>query len=874
MPAPTPSRLPEAADPGVLYLLDLSGYVFRAYHALPPLSSSSGEPTHAVHGVVAMLLKLMDAHLPQHLAVALDTPGPSARYEIYADYKANRPPAPPDLQQQMQRVHEVIEAMGIRCFGDPRAEADDIIATLTRRAVEAGMRVVIVSADKDLLQLVSEQVLLYDTMGNKVFGPAETEAKMGVPPAQVGDLLALTGDRIDNVPGVPSVGPKTATTLLQRFGSLEGIYDHLEEIERPALKKVLSEHRDQAFLSQRLVRLDEHLSVDVEMDALGCAHPDSERLLELFRVLDFHRFVERFRPKDEAKSEEAKALEFAATAEEPIEDAAAMEAFVARARECKGFALAIETREEQLCLALACDAERAWVWHPQRVGEAATKAMQALLDDWTSQVWCADAKLDIQALRAAGLTLQRPAFDVALAAYLLEAGRRAPGFADIAKERLSLSEEALHSPAARAAAIVALRQAMHGELEEAGLLKLYEEVELPLSTVLAEMEWTGIRVDLEHLSRLRQSAGEELARLEKECFAAAGHAFNLASPRQLEGVLFDDLKLPVLKKTKTARSTDHEVLEDLAPLHPLPALVLEHRSISKLVGTYLDALPRQVKAETGRIHTRFNQNVAATGRLSSSDPNLQNIPIRTPLGRSIRDAFVAAEGWRLFSADYSQIELRVLAHLSADPELCEAFQTEDDVHIRTACALFGVSREEVSRDMRGRAKTVNFAVIYGQSEFALARNLRVSRKEAKHYIEAFFARYRGVHRYLEGLVESARESGEVRTLLGRRRLLPDLRSKNHTLRSAAERIAKNTPVQGTAADIMKVAMVRIGEGMRQQDMESRMLLTVHDELVFEVPPAEEAALEALARKEMQEALRLDVPLKVEVGWGRTWGEAH
>ena len=898
-------KLPKKGDPNTIYVIDISSYVFRAYHALPPLSNSKGEPTHAVAGVASMLLKLLRDHEPHGLVVAMDSKQRTFRKDLYEPYKANRPPAPPDLQQQMVRVREVVEAWGMSPIEAPGFEADDIIATLVARARDKGLHVVIVSADKDLLQLVGPDVVMYDTMRNKVFGPEETREKLGVDPEQVRDLLALMGDSSDNVPGVPSVGQKTAAKLLEEHGSFEGIYENLKSITRKALKAKLTDHREDALASRELVTLRTDVAIDDDVVTRRYDGGNSNALRALFSELELTRLLAQLQagsPDEAASSVEGHY--------ETITNAEGLARVASALRETNRFALYTvmdiddPIRAELVGVAISwlegvsayIPLGHRYIGAPDHLSWAEAGAVLTPLLENSLIPKLALAKRETVFWARRGVTLRGVRFDPSLASYLLDPSRHAHRLEDVARQELDgdLNEEdavrgkgkkALTwdevevEPVAayaneRADFTFRLSELLTPRMHEGEFERLFYEVELPLAGVLATMELTGIRVDTEPLAELSKEAGIELERLRAQCTELAGHEFNVSSPRQLETILFDELDLPVIKKTKTARSTDHGVLEELALLHPLPQAILEYRSVSKLKSTYLDALPREVNPDTGRIHTRYNQLVAATGRLSSSDPNLQNIPIRTEMGRRVRDAFVPQEGWLMLAADYSQIELRVLAHLSRDPALVAAFSRGDDVHVQTACALFGVQPEEVTKSMRGQAKTVNFAVIYGQTQFALARNLKIERSEAKRYIDAFFDQYAGVKSFLDQVVEQATANGLVTTLLGRRRSLVDIRSTNHNLRSAAERIARNTPIQGTAADIMKVAMVRIQHEIETQRMQSRMVLTVHDELVFESPPEEREALEKRVVDHMQNAVPLSVPLPVDVGWGPNWGAAH
>ncbi|MBT8450906.1 MAG: DNA polymerase I [Deltaproteobacteria bacterium] len=894
-----PGALPKKGDRRAIYVIDISSYVFRAYHALPPLSNSKGEPTHAIAGVASMLLKLLREREPHGVIVAMDSKGKSFRKELYADYKANRPPAPPDLEQQMARVREVAEAWGMAPIEAAGFEADDIIATLVAQARRKGLRVVIVSADKDLLQLVGQDVVMYDTMRDKVFGAEETREKLGVEPEQVRDLLALMGDSSDNVPGVPSVGQKTAAKLLAEHGSLEAIYENLEGITRKALKAKLGEHRDKALVSRDLVTLRHDVPIDADAVTRAYSGGDSAALRTLFSELELTRLLSQLDPAPKIKGHY-----------ETITTAEGLARVAASIREVGGFAMYTVMDIDDPIRAELVGVSLSWVegvgayiplghryiGAPDQLGiEDASAVLGPLFENSLIQKRTLAKREEVFWARR-GTRLRGVRFDPSLASYLLDPGRHAHRLEDLVRQELDGElgqeetvrgkgkkaltwDEVEVDPVAqyaneRADYVFRLSELLTPRMHEGEFKRLFFDVELPLAGVLATMELTGIRVDTGLLGELSESADHELHDLHARCTELAGHEFNVSSPRQLETILFDELELPVVKKTKTARSTDQGVLEELSLLHPLPQAILEYRSVSKLKSTYLDALPREVNPETGRIHTRYNQLVAATGRLSSSDPNLQNIPIRTPMGRKVRDAFVPEEGWSMLSADYSQIELRVLAHLSRDPALVDAFSRGDDVHVRTACALFGVAPEEVSKRMRGEAKTVNFAVIYGQTQFALARNLKIERGEAQRYIDAFFDQYAGVKSFLDEVVEQARANGLVTTLLGRRRSLPDIRSKNHNLRAAAERIARNTPIQGTAADIMKVAMVQIQRAIETQRLESRMVLTVHDELVFEAPAEEQPVLEGLVLDRMQNAVPLSVPLPVEAGWGANWGAAH
>jgi DNA polymerase-1 len=896
------ASLPAPGTEDSLYLVDLSGYVFRAYHAIAPLSSSKGEPTHAVLGTVNMLQKVVNEKRPHLLAVALDSKAPTFRKELDARYKAHRPPPPPDLSMQMERCEAIVRAYNIPTYQKDGLEADDLIASVVDRATAAGLRVVIVSADKDLMQLVNDdddRVVLWDSMRDKVYGSAEVREKFGVVPSKLRDLLALTGDTSDNVPGVPSVGPKTASDLLNAYGSIDGIYANIEAIKKPKLKEALTTHHDDARISQQLVTLKRDVALDFDRARLVYGGADKTELRRLFTELEFNRHLDQVKP-DAATTRGYRA----------ITSAADLATFLAGAKKLGHLALAVEwsstdpMRGDVIGVSLATTVgEGVYVPVAHRyLGVPAqipwvdlARALAPLLKDAGVKKIAHDLKTIEVLFDRFELPIAGPLFDTCLGAYLLdpeapstlkELARRDIGLelatyeeatakqrgAKLAFDEVDV-ERATGFAAAAAEATLALAETIEPRVLKDGLAKLMDEVEVPLSRVLARMEWTGVLIDVPVLESLGKTIEENLKQLDAEAKAIVGHDFAVRSRDQLEKILFDELGLPVLKRTpKGGRSTDASVLEELAEKHELPRVIVAYREIDKLKGTYIDALPKAVNPRTGRIHTRFAQTVAATGRLSSMDPNLQNIPIRTEVGRKIREAFVAPKGSAIVSADYSQIELRVLAHLSHDEQLLEAFRLGEDVHTRTASLVFGVPKDQVTREMRGRAKTINFGVIYGMGEGALAKQTGVTRDEAARFIEAYFERYSGVARFMTQTIEAAGRGEAVRTLLGRRRFLPNLHSANRGLRAEAERVAKNTPIQGTAADILKVAMVKLGSGDVVPG--ARMVLTVHDELVFEVPEAKVADAIARIREAMESAVKLDVPLQVDAGSGPNWNAAH
>ena len=964
-PGPTaraaPSRLPEPGARDVLYLVDLSGYVFRAYHALPPLSSSRGEPTHAVLGTVNMLQKIVAERRPHLFVVAMDSRGPTFRHAVDVRYKATRPAPPPDLSQQMARVEQIVHAWDVACFARDGFEADDLIASVTARSLAEGWRVVVVTADKDLMQLVrdgDDRVVLWDSMRDRVYGPREVSEKLGVPPSQVRDFLALTGDTSDNVPGVPGVGPKTAADLLGQFGSIEGIFANVDQVARPKLRESLKAHEADARVSQRLVTLDGSSPIEWDRGKLLWGGANIPELRRLYTELEFQRQIDQLDQLASigaqawlAKSRAGKSVAGSGAPEpaptqsapradgpgaapppaaapgstssaigpseavrsyEVVLDLPTLERLVALARERGqvGIAAAVTSddamRADILGVSLSIEPGRGYyvplahryLGSPKQLEWSAVRAILAplLADPRVSKVGF-DVKRASIVLARAGAPFAGPTFDVLVGAYLLDP--EAPnGLRELARRELGVTLPSGRSdePAPRArgpqplfdeieverAAVLAapdaelpvsLRARIEPRLEAERLDALMRDVEVPLEGVLAAMEMRGVLVDVSTLAKIGQRAEESLRELESACKRIAGRDFLVRSRDQLEKILFDELRLPVVKRTpKGGRSTDADVLEALAEQHELPGKLLEFRELDKLKGTYIDALPRYVHPSTGRIHTRFDQAVAATGRLASSDPNLQNIPIRTEMGRAIRAAFVAPPGHVILSADYSQIELRVLAHLAQDAELVDAFASGEDVHTRTAALVFDKPKGQVSADERRAAKTINFGVIYGMGESALAKQLGIPREQAARFISAYFARYAGVARFMEKSLEVARQGEEVRTLLGRRRFLPNLHSANRALRFEAERVARNTPIQGTAADILKLAMIDLGRDGAVAG--ASMVLTVHDELVFEVLEAEAKRASETIRERMAAAMKLAVPLVVDVGWGKSWADAH
>jgi DNA polymerase I len=900
--------------PDVLYLVDLSGYVLRAYHAISGLTSPSGEPTNAVFGTVNMLERLVRERQPAMLAVAMDSGRQTFRSELYPEYKANRPAAPPDLVPQFGRCEQLVDAFGVQIFRQPGVEADDLIACAVDRALERELRVVVVSADKDLMQLVGPRVLVWDTMRDKVSGPDEVRARYGLPPGQLRDLLALVGDASDNVPGVPTIGPKRAMELLEAYGTLENLYAQLDSIEKKNLREVLALHREQAFISQKLVTLRRDLTIDFDIDRLRYRGRDARKLERIYAELGFTRLLEAVRREladsGEAPtiSQETPGVPTEGARPDPVIRPADLAQLVQRVRHAAVLAVSAEaSAASPMCAALAGLSlalgpkegyyipigHRSLVSGPQCSLAELKATLGPLLSDPRVSKVGHDIKRSLVILERHGLPVRGIVFDVELGSYLLdpdrdhtlegvarrELGVELGGWEALLRgdrgRRFDLDEieptRAGALGAARAETMLALHPKLAQHLDNARLGELLGEIELPLLPILAEMELRGVLVDVERLRTLGQECEGALLRLEQEAQTVAGRAFNVHAPRQLEVLLFDELGLKPLKRTKTARSTDAATLESLAEQHALPGLILEIRQLAKLKGTYIDALPALVNATTGRVHTTWQQTVAATGRLSSVEPNLQNIPVRSELGRSIRSAFVAPPGCSLVSADYSQIELRVLAHLSQDPVLLSAFRNGQDVHTRTAMEVFGVAEDGVTSEMRRRAKAVNFGVIYGQGESGLAKSLGISRGEAARFISAYFERYSGVRTFMDRILNAARAGEGVRSLFGRQRCLPDITDGNRAKRLAAERVAMNMPIQATAADLLKRAMIALGQPVTPG---TRLVLTVHDELVFEVPNEQLDRAKASIREAMQNVYPLDVPLVVDVGSGPNWSAAH
>jgi DNA polymerase-1 len=881
-----------ADESRVLYLIDISSYFYRAFHALPALSNSRGLPTNATYGVTTMLLKVLRERQPQHLALVLDTKGPTFRHQLYGDYKAHRPPMPEALATQLPYIKKIIDALNLPSLGLEGYEADDLICTLVRRAREEGYQVEIISGDKDLLPLVADGVDMWDPMKEVRYDPAAVREKFGLTPEELVEVRALAGDASDNIPGVPGIGEKTALKLIARYHSLENLLAHLEEIKEKALKARLEEHADKARLSRQLTELEAQVPLTVDLDALHPGPPDRDALRRLFVELEFSKLTKELGVDRQPGVTGTLVL--------GLEELARV---VQAVRQAGEMGLSFVMSEQHPVLAEVTGVGLAWgagegAYIPLEAGESNRAVWEKLGPVWSDPGIAkmgADLKTALLLAHRFGPALQGITGDILLASYLLNPARYEQTLENVALHYLGLNLPGPRELAGRPTAAVGLDRdlacqyavqraevtlrlwpGLKRELEQEGLWELYAGLELPLLGILARMEARGILLDQDFLRRFGQDLETAMQRLEGEIYALAGETFLIQSPQQLSRILFEKMKLTPQKKTrgKTAYSTDVEVLQALGQESPIAAKVLEYRSMGKLKSTYVDALLKLADPATGRVHTTFLQSVAATGRLSSRDPNLQNIPVRGELGGQIRQAFVPGAGQVFLSADYSQMELRILAHFSEDPALLKAFQDQIDIHRQTAAVVFGIHPELVSPDMRRQAKVVNFGIIYGMSGFGLAKQLGVNQRLANEFIQRYFAKYSRVKAYLEETLRQARERGWVTTLLGRRRQTPHLNSSNRIVRQEAERSAINTPLQGTAADIIKRAMLEMEAALQGAGLSGLMLLQIHDELLFEVPRAELADTARLVRRVMEGVVRLQVPLTVDLRVGANWGEMN
>jgi len=875
-----------------LYLIDGHNVLYRTFFGVPRLTAPDGTPTNVVLGVARILLKILREERPDAVVAVFASRAPTPRHEIYPEYKANRLKTPEDLSAQIPVVDEMIDALGVRRLSVPGAEADDIIGTLSRRGEERGMDVVIVSSDKDMYQLVSKRVKVRDGLKEHTVGEAQVEEVFGVPPGKVPDLLALAGDPSDNVPGVPGIGEKTASELIRDFGSLDAVLAHPERL-KGARREKIEKGADAARLALRLVTIDREIPIREEWSGFAPRGIDASRVVPLFRRLGFRKLLEELDLGKETPTER----NGDAPKGTPWKRAGSVEAFLhalgssgVASADGHGWPGAEAGRDAPGVIAsagLAYDGARETVVGIAVEGKgvhllpaAASAAAARALSARGATIYLHDGKALYRRDAGAETGEDPRLFDTQVAGYLLEPEEGTPSFPKLRARYLpaSLSAEEGESPEGRAAeravATLALGRALEQRLAEAALLDVFREIDMPLLPVLHRIEEKGIRIDPGIFAELSGGLALDISAIERKVAAAAGTDFNINSPKQLAFLLFEKLGLPPVKKTKTGYSTDVDVLERLKDLHEIPSLVLEYRTVAKIRSTYVDVLPERIDPRDGRIHTTLSQTQAATGRLSSSDPNLQNIPIRTELGRRIRAGFVAEKGNLFVGADYSQVELRLLAHLSGDAELIRRFRQGDDIHTATAAAVFGVEPSAVTQELRRRAKVINFGILYGMSPFGLSRELGIGGKEAKTYIDHYFDRYPGVKEYIDGLKASARKNGYVFTIMGRRRFLKDIDSRNKVLREAAERMAINTPIQGSAADLIKMAMIRVDREFREAGMKARLILQVHDELIVEAPEREAVGSERLLKEAMEGAAKLSVPLTVSVSRGKNWGEIH
>jgi len=919
-----------------IVLVDGSSYLYRAFHALPPLTTSNGQPTGAVKGVLNMLKRLIKDYPESPMAVVFDAPGKTFRDEMYSEYKAHRPPMPDDLRSQIKPLHACVKALGLPLLCIEGVEADDVIGTLAHHATQAGRDAVISTGDKDMAQLVNDHITLVNTMKEETLDEAGVKEKFGLPPSLIIDFLALMGDKVDNIPGVPGVGEKTAIGLLQGMeGGLETIYGDLERVKTlsfrgaKTLPKKLEEHREQAFLSYQLATIKTDCELPVGLDDLDIAHPDREALVELYKEMEFKQWLAELLAGNDEGVDDVKggepapdnittdAAESAVPSSQRndhvIVEQAEFDAWLERLKQAERFCFDLETTSLNYM-----DADIVGVGLALEAGEAAyiplahdyldapaqldrqqvLQALKPLLENPEKTKIGQNLKYDISVLANYDIHVVGPLADTMLASYVLNStatrhdmdslalkylGEKTISFEEIAgkgAKQLTFNQIALEQAVPYACEDVditlRLQETLRPQVEREGrLADVLDHLELPLINVLSRIERNGVALDAERLHEQSQQLERRIRELESEAFELAGREFNLGSPKQLGQILFEEQKIPVIKKTpKGAPSTAEAVLEELALDYPLPKVIMQHRGLAKLKSTYTDKLPRLLNKTTGRVHTSYHQAVTATGRLSSSDPNLQNIPIRTEEGRKIRQAFVARPGYRIVAADYSQIELRIMAHLSEDKGLLNAFAEGRDIHTATAAEVFGTALEKVSADQRRSAKAINFGLIYGMSAWGLSRQLHIDRNQAQTYIDRYFDRYPGVARYMDRIRTQAAEDGFVETVLGRRLYLPEIHSQNRNRRQGAERTAINAPMQGTAADIIKQAMIDVDAWLAEEEFDALMVMQVHDELVFEVAEVQVEAFIEQVRARMQAAATLSVPLIVEAESGANWDEAH
>ncbi|MGM0417831.1 MAG: DNA polymerase I [Thermodesulfobacteriota bacterium] len=882
-----------------VYLVDGTAYIYRNYHAIKNLSTKEGKPTNAIFGFTRTLINLLKEKNPEYIGVCFDAKGKTFRHEQYDLYKANRPEMPPELASQIEGVKRTVSAFAIPWFEKQGFEADDIIGTMAVKAEKLGFEAVIVTGDKDLSQLINENISIYDPMKKKMITLSSFTEENGFDPSLLPEAMGLSGDSSDNIPGVKGVGPKTAQKLICEYKTIENIYDNIDKITGKKLSENLIENKENAFLSKELAKIDTNVDFDFEIEKdLVKKEPDNKELAEIFKEFEFKNLRKEYSVESSSSSQKAY---------KSIHEKSELKEIAEKIKKNGYFAFDTETTsinavEAELAgLSIAVSDEEIY-YIPVKHDNVKTIDTKDLLNsfkdifaDENILKIAQNLKYDWIVLKNSGFEIKGKTFDTMLAAYLLTPGSRSHGLSDLAMEFLNYKmtefseivpkgetfdksdfEKAYIYACEDSDITLKLYKILSEKLEERNLLSLLNEIEMPLVPVLVDMEMKGIRVDKEKLTEMSEKFAQELAEIEKNTFEIAGEEFNMNSSKQLGEILFEKLQLPAKKKTKkkTGYSTDVSVLEELSKIHPLPELILKHRELSKLKSTYTDALVSLINKDTKRIHTSFNQTVTATGRLSSSNPNLQNIPVRTEKGRKIREAFIPEKDWILMSADYSQIELRLLAHFSDDPILKEAFLNNEDIHTRTAAEIFQVLPGMISDELRRQAKAINFGIVYGMGAFKLSNELGISRKMAQTYIDNYYARYKKVFEFIEQTKEDARQTGYSTTISGRTRFIEDINSSNKMRVQMAERIAVNTKIQGSAADILKLAMIKTDKLLKENKMQTSLLLTVHDELIFELPPEEKEKAQNLLKDSMENIADLEVPLKINTGSGKNWSEAH
>jgi len=839
-----------------LFLIDANSFCYRAYFAIKELSTSYGQPTNAIYGFINMLKKILQRENPDYMGICFDVSRDTFRQKRFTEYKVHRPAMPDGLVSQIPLIKEIISAHNLSTFEYEGYEADDIIATISKRAKTAGLDVFIVSSDKDILQLVDKNVRVYNPQKDegKIYDTEEVKTRFKIEPKRIVDLIALMGDKTDNIPGISGVGENTAVRLIEEFGDFEKIYTNLNKIKSEKLRSTLKEQKDNALLSKELATLDQDVPIKIDFESLKVAEPDYERLFKLYRNLEFRSLLREL-PQDQFESRQSKLI---FTDKKETLDRARKELMKTKAE----FSFFVSTAEE--------------VFFCHKEGEVIAvknlELIKSILENTQTKKITYDFKKAVSNLMDRDINIKGEIFDIMIATYLLDPSRTNYSIEDIALQYLELATTNIkNQDQENATLIFSLKSILKDELEDKSLDELFYNVEMPLTSVLAKMEEAGVKIDKPFLKELSGDLEKRIIELVEKIYDVAGAEFNINSPKQLRGVLFEKLKLPIIKRTKTGPSTDEEVLRRLSKQHDLPRTILEYRQLVKLKSTYIDALPKLINTKTGKIHTSFNQTGTETGRLASSDPNLQNLPIKTELGRKIREAIIASKPENLLlSADYSQIELRFLAHLSADENLNSAFKKREDIHGFTASLIYDQPQENISQEMRDVAKRVNFGIIYGMSSYGLSKDLDISQETSQAFIDSYFLRYPKVKDYMQKQIDKAKKDGFVVTLLGRRRYIPQINSKNSSIRQFAERQAINTPVQGSAADLIKLAMIRLQEELENRKLNSKLILQVHDELVLEVPKKELSTMRTLVKDIMENVIKLSVPILVSIKVGKNW----